>query len=146
MSGRAIRKMFDERRAIIAARPFGGPARYGIDGQKIIAINPNAGKAKAHGTRSEGGFFPACQSGMLKADRQFRRFGEREPERFDGAPAGFGARPALGGAAALDPAFVAPSYWGTRVLNMVIVRGADVEPLQEQFGEVPQIATRHVPR
>jgi len=31
------------------------------------------------------------------------------------------------GAAALDPAFVAPSYWGTRVLNMVIVRGTDVD-------------------
>jgi iron(III) transport system substrate-binding protein len=31
------------------------------------------------------------------------------------------------GAAALDPAFVAPSYWGTRVLNMVIVRAAGAE-------------------
>ena len=32
------------------------------------------------------------------------------------------------GAAALDPSYTAASYWGTRVLNMVIVRGADIEP------------------
>ena len=32
------------------------------------------------------------------------------------------------GAASLDPAWIAETYWGTRVLNVVMVRGADVSP------------------
>ena len=54
--------MFDEGGTVIAARPLGGPARYGIDGEKIIAVDANAGKAKAHGARSECGFLAARHS------------------------------------------------------------------------------------
>lgn len=32
------------------------------------------------------------------------------------------------GAATLDPTFVGEGFWGTRVLNVVVVRGADVTP------------------
>src|SRR5512146_3492064 len=43
----AVGEEFDQRRAVIAARPFGGPAGRGVDGEKIVAVDPQAREAEA---------------------------------------------------------------------------------------------------
>ncbi len=46
------------------------------------------------------------------------------------------------GAAALDPAYTAATYWGTRVLNMVIVAGADADPAPPGWASLADEAFR----
>lgn len=41
-------------------------------------------------------------------------------------------------AADLDPAYVNDTYWGTRVLNMVIVRGADADPVPAGWDDLTE--------
>ncbi|MNE22513.1 hypothetical protein D3C80_1157290 [compost metagenome] len=54
MGADAIGHIFDQRRAEIAACPFHRPARHGINGEIIIAVDPECGNAEAQ---------PACRKG-----------------------------------------------------------------------------------
>src|SRR5207244_2748532 len=44
----------DQRRAVIGAGALGCPAGYGVDGEGVVAVNPDAGEAVADGARREG--------------------------------------------------------------------------------------------
>ena len=57
--------VFDQRCAQIGARPFSSPLRRGIDGEEIVSIHAQAGKAIADGARGEGCLLAAGDS--LKA-------------------------------------------------------------------------------
>src|SRR5439155_12777235 len=47
----AIGEQLDQGRAMIGARPFGGPFRRAVHGEKIVAVDPEAGKAKTDRAR-----------------------------------------------------------------------------------------------
>ena len=46
MRRNAVGEELDQCRPDIGPRPFGGPASDGMDGEKIIAVDPDAGNAK----------------------------------------------------------------------------------------------------
>src|SRR5690349_17080000 len=53
----AVGDPFDHGRAETAARTFGGPGRGGIDGDEVVAIDPQGGNAATDATTGEGGGF-----------------------------------------------------------------------------------------
>ena len=50
----AIGEKLDQGRTVIGAGALGGPARYGIDGEEIVAVDADAGNAEADRARCEG--------------------------------------------------------------------------------------------
>ena len=51
----AIGEQLDQGRPEIGARAVGGPARRRIDGERVVAVDPQAGNAVADRARGEGG-------------------------------------------------------------------------------------------
>ena len=51
----AVGEQLDQGRAEVGARPVGRPAGRGIDGERVVAVDAQAGNAVADRARGEGG-------------------------------------------------------------------------------------------
>ena len=63
MAFRAIGEELDQRRPLVGPRPLAGPFDRGIDGKRVIAVDPKAGDAIADRAAGEGRLFGAGDAG-----------------------------------------------------------------------------------
>ena len=100
----AIGEELDQGRAQIGARPVGRPAGRGIDGERVIAVHPEAGNAIADRARREGGEIAAGDAAEA-GDRPLVVDDVEDHRRAIDAGEGDGVvEIALGGRAVADPA------------------------------------------
>ncbi|KIT99872.1 hypothetical protein QU38_02845, partial [Staphylococcus aureus] len=62
----AISEMLDQRRTLVGPRALGGPFRGGIDRQRVIAVDAQAGNAIADRARGEGGRLGPGETGEAR--------------------------------------------------------------------------------